>query len=155
MATHPPSQSCPSFYHVSHIHCHFLHLWASPPSLLFVQKIILFISLTQNFARKRSVNLDTLMEILLLDFPSFTGSLLYMDNIHGSWTSLLSLCFHLPTHNHHLMFSPTLTAIPTLFPVTATPLWHRCLRLHSKPFSITLSSFWVFLFNIYTINGSL
>lgn len=95
-------------FSASHIHCHYLHLPASSPSLLFVEKIILFISLTQNFARKRSVNLDTRMETLLLDFASFTCSHFYMNNIHGSWTSLLSLLFspaHSQTSSHVFSYS--------------------------------------------------
>lgn len=44
---------------------------SSSPRLLFAQKIILFISLTQNLTRKRSMNLDTLIETLLLDFSWF------------------------------------------------------------------------------------
>lgn len=87
----------PSFS-ASHIYCHYLYLPASSRSLLFVQKIILFTSLTQNFARKRSVNMDTFMETLLLDFPGSTCSHFCVDNIHGSWTSLLPLLFS-PAHS--------------------------------------------------------
>lgn len=147
---------CPSFYHLFfclHIHCHYLYLPASSPSLLFAQKIILFISLTQDFTRKWSVNLDTLMETLLLDFHGFAWSQSYMDNMHGNWISLLTLLVspvHSPPSSHVFSYSHY-----HLFPVTATPLWHRYFQLHSKPFSLTLTSFWMFLCDIDTINGSL
>lgn len=94
-------------FSASHIHCHYLYLPASSPSLLFAQKIIPFLSLTQNFTRKRSVNLDTLMKTLLLTFlvslahtPTW---IIYMEDGLPSY----SFCFHLPTHHHHLMFSPS------------------------------------------------
>lgn len=156
VSTHPPSQACPSFYHLLFCLPNTLPLSvSSSPSLLFAQKIILFISLTQNFTRKRSVNLDTLIETLLLDFPGFTCSHSFMDNIHGSWTFLLPLLFSpAPSSPSSHVFSST-HCHPTLFPVTATPLWHNYLQLHSKPFSNTLTSFWVFLCSINAHQGTI
>lgn len=152
-----PHILCPSLapystttFSASHIYCHYLYLLASSPSLLFAQKIILFLS-HKIFLERDQWTWTPLWKhfcwTFLVSLAHASAWIIYMEAGLPSY----SFCFHLPTHHHHLMFSSSLIAISTLFPVTASPPRQRSLQLHSKPFSIT-SPFWVFLCNIYTIN---